>query len=131
MIILHQDNMNAMKLEENGNRLSRKRTRHLNIKFFYVIDQIEQGWLKVKHCSTDKMWADINTKPLNGEPYRRMRVNIMNCLIDLELQNNMSLTLPAGNEPQECVGGTEGGARTVSWTSVVARGLAIHSTRVR
>ena len=128
--ILHQDNMSAMKLEENGKRSSTKRTRHLNIKFFYVTDQIEQGWLKVKHCSTDKMWADINTKPLNGEPYRRLRAKIMNCPIDLE-PGNMPLTPSSGDEPQECVGGTEGGAKRVSWASVVARRPAARSTRAR
>ena len=107
-----------------------KLTRHLNIKFFYVTDQIEQGWLKVKHCLTDKMWADINTKPLNGEPYRRLRAKIMNCPIDLEPEN-MPLTPPTGDEPQECVGRAGGGAKTVSWASVVARRPATCSTRVR
>ena len=96
-----------MKLEENSKRSSTKRTRHLNIKIFYATDQIKQGSLKVKHCSTDKMWADINTKPLNGEPYRRLRAKIMNYPIDLEPEI-IPLTPPTGDEPQECVVGTEG-----------------------
>ena len=41
---LHQDNMSTVRLEVNGKRSSGQRTRHLNIKFFFVTDQIEQGW---------------------------------------------------------------------------------------
>ena len=40
------------------------------------------------------MWADINTKPLNGEPYRRLRTKIMNCPIDLEPENMPLTPLP-------------------------------------
>ena len=93
-------------------------------------NQIEQRWLRVKHCSADKMWADINTKLLTGEPYRRLRAKIMNCSIDLEPEN-MPLTPPTGDEPQECVVGTENRPETVSWASVVAREPAARSTRMR
>ena len=41
--VLHQDNEAAMRLELNGKRSSGKRTRHLNIRYFYITDQIDQG----------------------------------------------------------------------------------------
>ena len=112
---LHQDNMSAMKLEMNGKRSSTQRTRHLNIKFFYVTDQIEKGWLKVKHCQTDDMVADLLTKPLHGEKFRKLRARIMNCPVDLE-PADMPLT-PAGDEAQECVE-----RRGVSWADRVRQG---------
>ena len=34
-----------------------------------MVDKIALGELEVVYKPTDKMWADINTKPLNGEPY--------------------------------------------------------------
>ena len=39
--ILMQDNQSAMKLEKNGKKSSSKRTRHLNIKYFFLTDQIQ------------------------------------------------------------------------------------------
>ena len=118
---LHQDNMSAMKLEMNGKRSSTQRTRHLNIKFFYVTDQIEKGWLRVKHCPTGDMVADILTKPLHGEAFRKLRARIMNCPVDLE-PASMPLT-PEGDDAQECLekpGGTR--PKGVSWADRVRRG---------
>ena len=80
---LHQDNMSTVRLEINGKRSSGQRTRHLNIKYFFVTDQIEKGWLHVRYCPTDEMVADINTKPLQGELFRKMRATVQNCPVDL------------------------------------------------
>ena len=41
--VLHQDNKAAMRLELNGKRSSSKRTRHLNIRYSYITDQLDQG----------------------------------------------------------------------------------------
>ena len=37
--ILYQDNKSAILLEKNGKASSSKRTRHLNIRYFFVTDQ--------------------------------------------------------------------------------------------
>ena len=39
--ILYQDNKSAILLEKNGKRSSGKRTRALNIRYFFVTDQVE------------------------------------------------------------------------------------------
>ena len=98
--------MSSIKLEVNGKRSSTQRTRHLNIKFLYVTDQIEQGWLTVKHCPTKEMVADIYTKPLNGELFRQLRSEIMNCPVDLEPAPHLTkVTLTSLDDKlQECVG---------------------------
>ena len=44
---LHQDNQSAMKLEKNGKRSSGKRTRRVNIRFYFVTDRINTGELSV------------------------------------------------------------------------------------
>jgi Reverse transcriptase (RNA-dependent DNA polymerase). len=71
--LLFQDNMSAIKLEKNGRQSSSKRTRHLNIKHFFIKDRVESGELNIKHCGTDDMVADYFTKPLQGEKFRRFR----------------------------------------------------------
>ena len=67
-----------MKLEMNGKTSSGKRTRHLEIKYFYVTDLIERKEVNIQHCSTDLMIADYMTKPLTGSKFNKFRKIIMN-----------------------------------------------------
>lgn len=76
---VHQDNMSAMLLEKNGKRSSGKRTRHIEIRYYFITDRYKRGELDIQHCPTDKMIADFFTKPLQGSPFysfRRMTLNI-------------------------------------------------------
>ena len=36
----------------------------------------------VKYCLTDEMWADVLTKPLQGQKLRLMHSKFMNCDVD-------------------------------------------------
>ena len=38
--IIYQDNQNAIRLEKNGRRSSSKRTRHINIRYYFITDRI-------------------------------------------------------------------------------------------
>jgi hypothetical protein len=76
--IIYRDNQSTMKLEQNGKASSGKRTRHFNIKYFYITDLIDRGELKVKYCPTDEMIADYMTKPLTGNKFTKFRQEIMN-----------------------------------------------------
>ena len=76
--ILYQDNTSAIKLEENAKGSSGKRTRHFDIKYFYVTDLISRDEIVIKYCPTDDMVADYMTKPLVGAPFVRFRKWIMN-----------------------------------------------------
>ena len=76
--ILYQDNKSAILLEKNGKKSSSKRTRHLNIRYFFLTDQIENKNLAVQYCPTDNMIADYMSKPLQGEKFKAFRQNIMN-----------------------------------------------------
>ena len=48
-----QDNRSAMLLEENGCKSAGKRSRHLNIRFFFVTNQKAKGNIDIEHCPTD------------------------------------------------------------------------------
>jgi hypothetical protein len=41
--VIFQDNQSAILLEKNGRASSSKRTRHINIRYFFVADRIAQG----------------------------------------------------------------------------------------
>jgi len=65
---LYQDNKSTILLLENGKNSSTKRTCGLNIRYFYLTDQIEKGNIEVHYCPTDKMVVDYRSKPLQGKP---------------------------------------------------------------
>ena len=75
--IVFQDNRSAMLLEKNGKASSGKRTKHINIRYFFVTDRIKKGDLKVDWCPTDEMSAHFWTKPNQGSLFRKFRDRIM------------------------------------------------------
>ena len=75
--ILYQDNKSTIILAENGKSSSGKRTRALNIRFFFIHDQINKGNLRVVYCPTTDMHADYFTKPLQGKLFHEHRAFIM------------------------------------------------------
>jgi hypothetical protein len=70
--IIWQDNMSTLKLIENG-RGSADRTRHINIRYFFVKDRVDAGELVFKYLPTQCMLADLFTKPLQGRLFRTLR----------------------------------------------------------
>ena len=76
--ILFQDNQSAMLLESNGRASAGKRSRHLNIRFFFVTDQKAKGNIDIEYCPTDSMMGDYMTKPLHGRKFTVFREDIMN-----------------------------------------------------
>eukprot|EP00957_Ditylum_brightwellii_P062922 4774542-Ditylum_brightwellii.AAC.1 len=67
-----------MRLEKNRKGKSGKRTRHINIRYFFVTNKIASGELTVKYCLTELMVADFYTKPLQGKLFRVFRNRILN-----------------------------------------------------
>ena len=75
--VLYQDNMSSILLERNGRQSSTKRTKHIDIRYFYVGDHLQNKSLSLHHCPTDEMLADYFTKPLQGSLFVRLRNHIM------------------------------------------------------
>jgi hypothetical protein len=76
--ILHQDNESCILLAKNGRQSSSKRTKHINLRYFYVKDMIDSGDIVLRYCNTDNMHADFFTKALQGNQFRKHRDYIMN-----------------------------------------------------
>jgi hypothetical protein len=75
---IYQDNQSAMLLENNGRASSSKRTRHINIRFFFVHEKVHNHEVTIKYCPTKEMVADFFTKPLQGSTFQKLRDMIMN-----------------------------------------------------
>jgi len=75
--MLYQDNRSAMLLEENGRGSSGKRTRHINIRYFFIKDHVSSGNIKIEHCPTTEMVADFFTKPLQGTLFTKLRDQVL------------------------------------------------------
>ena len=73
---LHQDNEAAKKLAEDGK--PGPRSRSVDIKYFWVRQQIDRRLVKLVSVRTDKMLADGFTKALTGSDFHRWRDKILN-----------------------------------------------------
>ena len=51
--------------------------KHIKNRFFLITDKIAQEELTVQHHGTELMWADGNTKPLQGNGFRKFRLALM------------------------------------------------------
>ena len=71
--VLFQDNQSAIKLEKNGRRSAGIKSRHINIRYFWVKDCVDRNEIDIVYCPTHKMLADVFTKPLQEELFRLFR----------------------------------------------------------
>ena len=69
MNIIYQDNKMPRKMEMNGKTSSGKRTRHFEIKYYYITDLVNQNKVSIKYCSTNDMTADYRAKPIVGTKF--------------------------------------------------------------
>ena len=66
-----QDNTSAMKLESNGLQSCGEKSRHIDIRFFFIKDVLKRENIELKHCPTERMIADFFTKPLQGGLFKQ------------------------------------------------------------
>ena len=78
---LCQDNESAVSLEENGKTSSSNRTRHLNVCYFFLTNQVKRKNISIKHCPTDDMNRDFVSKPLKLAKFCKFRneLGMENC----------------------------------------------------
>jgi hypothetical protein len=90
---LHQDNKATILMETNGKASCTKRTRAMNIRYFYLKDQIEKKRISVEYCPTRCMVADYMTKPLQGKTCLLFMDVVMGrrCLSDVFHQSTRSV----------------------------------------
>lgn len=74
--LLYQDNKSTIAMINNGRPIAES-TRHIDIRYFFISDYVEQGLIDVEFLGTKDMIADYYTKPLQGDNFIRHRDHIM------------------------------------------------------
>ena len=90
--IVYQDNQSTMLLGNNGCHSSGKKTRHIEIRYYFITDHVKHKNIRLEYCPTEAM-IRFFTKPLQGSQFRKFRDFIPN--------------IDHGDRPvgtQECVG---------------------------
>jgi len=95
--VIYQDNKSSILLEKNRRASSGGRTRHINIRYFFIADRVKSGEVSIEHCPTEEMRADYLTKPLQGAKFRRFRNEMLNIQDDVPVPS-------IATGPRECVG---------------------------
>ena len=66
---MYIDSMCAMQMIKQGTG-SFKRAKHIKVRFFWMKDLIDRGQVELVWISTDKLVADILTKPMSGYKFQ-------------------------------------------------------------
>ena len=72
--IIYEDNQGAIALSQNPKDHSR--TKHIDIKFHYTREQINEKKVKLEYCPTGDMVADTLTKGLPKPAFEKFRAGM-------------------------------------------------------
>ncbi|CAB3988823.1 Hypothetical predicted protein, partial [Paramuricea clavata] len=71
---IYEDNQGAIALSRNP--VLHKRTKHIDIKCYFVREKTQDGTVELKYCPTNEMVADILTKPLSKGQFGYLRCKL-------------------------------------------------------
>ena len=103
--------------------MSSKRTKHINVRYFFIKDRVDSGELSIEHCSAEDMLGNNFTKPLQGSLFHKFHAEIMNLPTEgacRDLCWSKAEKKITTSSPQERVGDWEN--KKVSWADMVRSG---------
>jgi hypothetical protein len=72
---VHCDNQSTVVISKNG--IKNERTKHIDVKYNFVVDTIAKGQVKPQWIASTDQQADIFTKPLSTVVFERLRYQLM------------------------------------------------------
>lgn len=78
-VVILEDNQGAIAIAKNP--VDHSRTKHIDIRYHYIRECVQNGQIQVKYCPTHNMKADILTKPLVKQRFEYLRSEIGLCFI--------------------------------------------------
>jgi hypothetical protein len=78
IITVFEDNQSSIILANKSRGTTITRTKHLQVRYFYVKQMIDQKLIQIEYLPTQEMMADILTKPMGGKLFFKLRDLILN-----------------------------------------------------
>ena len=63
---LEQDNKSTIKLIKHGHALTGQKSKHINIRYFWITNHLKRDGFTLRHCNTESILADFLSKPQQG-----------------------------------------------------------------
>ena len=76
-IKIHQDNQSTIRLINNNRPIS-QRTKHIDIRYFFLRDRIENKDIEIIYTPSNEMISDLLTKPLPLPQFNKLKKILMN-----------------------------------------------------
>jgi hypothetical protein len=73
-MVIMEDNQACIKFARDA--IHNDRTKHIDVRYFFVRDRVEKNQLQLLYCPTTEMLADMLTKPLGAILFNRFSTNI-------------------------------------------------------
>jgi hypothetical protein len=73
-LTVYEDNQGAIALAKNPE--FHKRTKHIDIRYHFVREKVEDGQVCLQYCPTQDMLADIMTKPIPAVQFDVLRTKL-------------------------------------------------------
>lgn len=77
--VILEDNQGAIAIAKNP--VDHSRTKHIDIRYHYIRECVQNGQIQLQYCPTDDMRADILTKPLPKQKFEYLRREIGLCAV--------------------------------------------------
>lgn len=77
--VILEDNQGAIAIAKNP--VDHARTKHIDIRYHYIRECVQNGQIQLKYCCTENMKADILTKPLPRQRFEYLREKIGLCSV--------------------------------------------------
>lgn len=86
--VMYVDNQSAIKLVKNSEY--HKRTKHIDIKYHFIREKLEEKVFRLEYVSTEDQMADVFTKPLSKNRLERLRkiIGVVDCNTIIENVNS-------------------------------------------
>lgn len=77
--VILEDNQGAIAIAKNP--VDHSRTKHIDIRYHYIRECVQNGQIQLQYCPTEDMKADILTKPLAKQKFEYLRREIGLCAV--------------------------------------------------
>jgi hypothetical protein len=68
---VYEDNQGCIQLSKNA--IQNKRSKHIEVKYFYIRDQVKDDKVILEYIPTAEQTADILTKPIKNELFYKFK----------------------------------------------------------